>query len=59
MSEHYAAHYWRMTPWDFKKLSRDSKAEAMASYFVSKEIEAYYSSERMKKMDAEIKRNKK
>jgi hypothetical protein len=53
MTEIYAAHYWRITPKDFRDLGRDEKAEIVASYLVSKEIEAYYATERMKRTEQE------
>lgn len=53
MTEIYASHYWRITPKQFRDLGRDEKAEIVASYLVSKEIESYYATERMKKLEKE------
>ena len=41
-----------MLPWEFRALSSEHKAELVAVYIVEKEIDGYYKSESMKKLDA-------
>jgi len=47
-----------MKPWEFRSLSRDHKAELVATYIAEKSIDAYYNSERARQMD-EMSRNSK
>lgn len=51
MIENRVAKYWNIMPWDFRGLSRDHKAELVATYLTDNQISAYYNSERMRKFD--------
>jgi hypothetical protein len=47
--------FWGIKPWEFKSLEKEKKAELHAAYKVKQEIDAYYASERMRKMDRDKK----
>lgn len=52
MTENQVARFWGMKPWEFRCLSRDRKAELVATYMVDHQITGYYNSEQSKKMEA-------
>lgn len=45
------ARYWNMTLSEFKLLSRKEQAESIGLYYIEQEIESYYNSEHLKRMD--------
>lgn len=54
MREAKCAIFWNIKPWEFRNYSRDRKAELMAIYAVSEEVEGYYNSEQAKRMQKQI-----
>lgn len=51
MSEIMAAKFFSLKPWEFRELTADRQAEVMAAFIVHNQIEHYYSSEEMKRME--------
>lgn len=44
------ARFWGLKPWEFRALTPERSAELAAAYQVEMDIESYYSSEQMKRM---------
>ncbi len=54
--ENLVAKHWDLKPWDFRSLSRDHRAELVATYIADKKTTSYYDSERARMMDAKRKK---
>lgn len=50
--ENLVARYWAYKPWEFRSLSRDHKAELMATYLADNKTKSYYNSEQARQMDS-------